>query len=272
MLTGLTTRFTSLAQSPVIPLPGVRMIGDAIASAADFFGLAPVSRMTKTASKNALSGLARSAGRFAAQGVDLPSPCPIPVSMTQAAHLDFISHRGEGRFDTSLAMNTSYPPIQELRPIIEARIGQTLNFFKLWDPAGEAHITTITPVEYYDVLREHLSIDEIERIALSHNIQGSTIEILGIGHGKAMTKQGQPDEQMGETFFIIVRSENLLNIRREIKRAFLKNGGDPAKFDAENFYPHITIGYTGAHDLHITDGVIKDVVNSLDKRFKILLV
>ena len=190
---------------------------------------------------------------------------PLDKSVLNNQDLPFNSHRGDGRFDSTLAMNVQYAPVKSLREELVQALGRELKFFTLWQPTGEAHITVITPVEYFDKIKPYLSIERIEAIAQELNIQNSKFDILGLGRGQATLQ-----EKTEETYFIIVRSENLLNIRKQIYAEYLQNGGPEGLWDPNLFYPHITVGYT-LRDLHIDDGVIKNVDKSLDNRFDLTL-
>jgi len=186
--------------------------------------------------------------------------------LTQGSAMPFIEHSGPGQWDNSLAMNLPYEPAMNARLDIEALLGQKLDYFKGWNPRGEAHITVITPVEYWNVLRQKLTMDGINGIAQDLGIQSSNVKLLSIGSGRAVLN-GKTEE----TFFFISESENLRRIRREIARRFEEKGGRPGLFDPENFYPHITIGYT-LRDLHIQDGVIKYMVHSRDRRLELRIL
>lgn len=184
--------------------------------------------------------------------------------VVENSSLPFLTHVGPGQFASALALNVQYEPIKKLLESIETHLGKKLKIFTGWNPEGEAHVTTITPPEYFDVLKEFVSIDEINNIAREFNIQKSELKILGIGSGKVLL-----DGISEETFFVIVRSERLIQIRGEIQKRFVERGGDASKFDAsKEFYPHITIGFT-KRDLHVQDGVIKDVEHSFDSRFNL---
>jgi len=191
------------------------------------------------------------------------APVSISAGILNTRGEPFISHRGTGPFDTTLALNVPYEPVRLARGQIADSLNIYLDYFKGWDPRGEAHVTVITPVEYWEALRHNISIEEIEIIAQVNHIQNSDLKVLGVGSGKAML-----DGKEEETFFFIVASANLRNIRKHIYRKFLENGGRPEAFSPEMFYPHITIGYT-RRDLHIQDGVIKDMEHSNDTRFEV---
>lgn len=178
--------------------------------------------------------------------------------------LPFMAHRGEGYFDTALAMNVQYAPIKLIRNKLSKALGHDLKFFTLWDQEGEAHITVITPVEYSAFLKKYVSIERIEQIALERGIQHSEFSILGLGRGEAWL-----NGKLEETYFIIVQSQNLNAIRAQIYQEYLQNGGPANLWSPTNFYPHITIGYS-LRDLHESDGVIKDVAHTFDPRFFLL--
>lgn len=165
----------------------------------------------------------------------------------------------------ALALNVHYKDIKSLREKISSSINRQLKFLQSWDRNGEAHVTTITPPEFSNTLSKYVPEQKMNEIARSFKIQESDIEVLGIGSGKK--KFG---EETGETFFVIVKSENLLKIRDAIYQEYLKAGGPARNFNPKNFYPHVTIGYTHS-DIHEQDGLIKDVQHSLDSRFTLIV-
>lgn len=158
----------------------------------------------------------------------------------------------------ALAMNITYSEVVSARMQIEDHLGVKLNFFKGWKPImGEAHITVITPVEF-EVLKKYISMSEINNIARKNTIQSSHLKLLGIGSAK---------KKENETFFIIVKSENLLKIRNEIYTMAQKRAKEVViQFSPNWYFAHITIGYIGS-DLHEKDGAIKNMLKSYDKRF-----
>jgi len=181
----------------------------------------------------------------------------LPASVQNSAVMPFVSS------PNFLSLNTPYEPILELRKSIKAHLGfeNELNFSRAIFPQGEAHVTVITPPDF-NVLSQHLTIQDIESIALVENIQSSDLEILGIGSGK----QSVANEER-ETFFLIVESAKLRRIRLLIYKLFIARGGDPKAWDPAWFFPHITIGFTHG-DLH-EPVVLKNIKHSYDKRFKV---
>lgn len=163
----------------------------------------------------------------------------VDASIYQNSALAFNSHRNY------LTMEINYPPVSRLyRQVVEQFNIELIS-------RGEAHITVITPVEFDKVLKKKISIKEIEKIAKEQRIQESSFEVKCVGLGKVVL-----DQKEARTYFIVVQSDDLLRIRKEIKDLFVKNGGDAQLFDANQFYPHITLGFT-KRDLHESDGVIK---------------
>lgn len=158
----------------------------------------------------------------------------------------FLPHRAEHRFGTYLTMNLQFAAFDKLRKQVESSIGRVLSH------RGEAHVTVITPLEYFDVLKKKLTIREIEIIAHRFGIQDSGISAKCVGKGSIVEQN-----EMLDTYFLVVDSQKLLQIRREISKEFALRGGNLAEFDSEKFYPHVTLGFT-ERDLHISDGVVKD--------------
>jgi hypothetical protein len=157
----------------------------------------------------------------------------------------FIQHKGAGRFGSYLTMTINYPPVRALfKQLAE---GET----KL-KTRGEAHITVVTPLTFYDVLSKKISIEQINKIALKQKIQSADFEVVCLGRGQATIK-----DKLESAYFVVVKSKALLSIRRDIQASYVKQGGQAGDFAPEHFYPHITLGFT-ARDLHISDGVIKD--------------
>lgn len=160
--------------------------------------------------------------------------------------IDFISHQGSGPFDTYLTMEVNFEPVADLfkQLLIAKRVPLTNR--------GEAHITVITPVEFTEILKSKISMNEIDELAKKHKIQNSKFEVVCVGRG-ALDINNKEEY----AFYVVVRSPDLLKIREEIHKLFVAKGGEKEFFKPQYFYPHITLGYT-LRDLHINDGVIKD--------------
>lgn len=171
----------------------------------------------------------------------------LPSSVHNNSSRLFLEHSGGGRFSSYLAMDVNFSPIEDL--FKQFSIEEKLKLKN----RGEAHITVITPVEYYDTLREKITIEEINKIAQDLGIQSSKFSASCIGRGTVKL-----DGESESTYYVVVSSKSLIRIRKEVERLFISRGGDRSKFFATNYHPHITLGYT-KRDLHESDGVIKDL-------------
>ena len=159
--------------------------------------------------------------------------------------VSFIPHRG-GAWQNYLTMNVRFPPVVNLFAQLLVRLRKTLT------NRGEAHVTVITPKEYMDVMQEKkVTMDEIDAIAKASAIQHSKFEPLCLGRGVAVL-----NNKTEETYFVVVRSANLVSIREKVVNLFVSKGGD--RESISSYYPHITVGYT-KRDLFEQDGVIKDL-------------
>ena len=169
----------------------------------------------------------------------------------------FIAHNGAGKYESYLQMNIHFPPVKKLFEDLDQDLGNSLN---KKNARTEAHITVITPVEYRNILEPAgISIQRINDIAMEMKIQQSDFEVVCLGKAESYEKS---------TYFLVVESEELLNIRRAIFKEYTKFGGKPSRWDPELFYPHITVGYSH-RDLHLeSDGVFKGY-NSCWRKIKI---
>jgi len=119
---------------------------------------------------------------------------------------------------------------------------------------GEAHITLLTPPEF-KAFQGKIPMSEIEA-ATKPILEKATFEVLCLGSGKLKSQTSEPPPASFETFFVVVQSKDLLEIRKVIHGLAQKH--NVAKnFAPEDYYPHVTIGFT-VRDLHQADGVIKD--------------
>ncbi len=158
----------------------------------------------------------------------------------------FVPHHKPGQFGSYLTMTVNYTPVKTL---FEQLPGLLKN-------RGEAHVTVITPVEFYQVLRSKVTIAQINQIALQQQIQASTFTAVCLGRGQKKSKD-KGKTKVESTYFVVINSDDLLNIRRKVHALFVKQGGQAEAFEPNHFYPHITVGFS-SKDLHKSDGVIKD--------------
>ncbi|MDG0816567.1 2'-5' RNA ligase family protein [Bdellovibrio svalbardensis] len=158
----------------------------------------------------------------------------------------FVKHEEKGAFKSYLAMNLPYPEFEKIRESLE-----TKEHLKLIN-RGEAHITVVTPPEYDKVLSKKVSIREIHALAEKMNIQDSPYQKVCVGKGSSKI-----DGAEQKTYFVVIHSDRLFEIRKAIQELYVSRGGKAQDFNAESFFPHVTLGYT-KRDLHFEDGVTKD--------------
>lgn len=144
-----------------------------------------------------------------------------------------------------LSLDLLYKPFEKIRLDLEKSKKITLK------NRGEAHITVLTPPEV-KAMSDKLTFKEIKELAHNLKLQESPYKLLCVGKGVHKTK---PDE--GETYYVVIESERLFEIRRKIQALYTSKGGDPTNFNPEKFYPHVTLGFV-KRDLHLEDGVFKN--------------
>lgn len=165
----------------------------------------------------------------------------------------------------TLAIDLPYAPLLALRESLQTELGIQLDYFKGWDPAGEAHITVITPPEFINILSKHLTEEEINGIARAQKIQEADVAVLGLGSGKP---KGSKSNQ--ETFFLILESRKARQVRLAIHAEYVRKGGSPQDWDPTWYFPHATVGYL-IGDVHEHQGLLKNVKYSWDARFLLKL-
>lgn len=156
----------------------------------------------------------------------------------------FISNDAPTPFGSYLVRNVPFEPIRSLKGALESSLHRQLL------GRNEAHITVITPPEY-EQLKDKVRISEIQEI-VRDSIQNTKFDVICLAKGSAQLSGKQES-----TYFVVVVSQGLFNIRRQIAQLFSARGGSQEAFDPESFYPHITVAYT-KRDLHAQDGVIKN--------------
>lgn len=161
----------------------------------------------------------------------------------------FVEHTDNSAFGSWLGLNLEFAPFNTLRQDVEKIIK-----YKLTN-RGEAHITVVTPPEYDKVLKAHLKIQDINKIAKDFKIQSATWKAECVGTASLVI-----DNKTESTYFVVVTSDELIKLRHKIKQAFEQNGGDRDSFVPEKYQPHVTLGYT-KRDLHFEDGVSKDKIS-----------
>lgn len=177
----------------------------------------------------------------------------LTLNNTVKSKVNFITHTGTGEFSSYLGMNIKFEPIKDLFFQLDKHLGGRLN---KKNARTEAHITVITPVEYFRVLKEKISMAEINDLALKAKIQDVNFKVECLGQGKAIVKN-----KFHETYYVVVSSPKIVQLREKVFEIFKERGGNTSQFDPHLFYPHITVGYTHK-DLHLGPNGVKKGLNS----------
>lgn len=172
-----------------------------------------------------------------------------PLSEKFVAHKDYV------------ALNLPFAAFQSIYQKLNGRadVGPLVS-------RGEAHVTVLTPPEFA-ALQGRVSMIEINHMFDEKQIElwrkSPTPLMVGVcvGAGSALV-DGKPEQ----TYFVVMRAEALVELRRQIARLAASRGGPGgaggpiagfAGFVPEHFYPHVTVGFSKI-DLHEQNGVIKD--------------
>ena len=157
---------------------------------------------------------------------------------------EFLSH------DIWIGKNLLFPPFEQIRTQLEKVLARKLK------NRGEAHITLLTPPEFFAIQAEFkaasktVTVADIEKVIGAENLQTMEFELVCVGGFKRKV------EPFDETFYVVVKSQNLLNLRIKIRDFVTKEIGKTL-FVPENFAPHITLGFD-QNDMHDKDGAKKD--------------
>jgi len=162
--------------------------------------------------------------------------------------VEFESHSGPHPFQSYLVQTLDFTHVKPFYTALQARLDFPIQ------SRGEAHITVITPPEFDNVLSKvGITMDDIDRIARRMDIQNVKIEPVCVGKAK---KALDGRKQADTVFFIVMNAPELVDIRREIQKLYVRRGGEGALFEAELFWPHVTVGFT-YRDMFLEDGVFK---------------
>ncbi|UXR63497.1 hypothetical protein EZJ49_10465 [Bdellovibrio bacteriovorus] len=140
-----------------------------------------------------------------------------------------------------LSLELPYPAFEKMRQEVEKSQHVSLQH------RGEAHITVVNPMEFTK-LKKKVSMNEINALAEQMDLQKAPYHLLCVGKGSVKDDS---------TYYAVVESDRLFQIRKAIHILYTSKGGKTEDFSPEQFYPHVTLGFT-KKDLHFEDGVIKD--------------
>lgn len=143
--------------------------------------------------------------------------------------------------DGALIRSVDFKSVNSLIPHLQVKFKKLLKGKKLED-RNEAHITIISPPEgKTGFFANNIGIDQVlstdAMIEKYKNvIQNTKFEIMCIGK--------QENSEGNVVFYLVVKSEDILNIRNEIAKFLVDHKRTDIPFDPiKNYYPHITIGY-----------------------------
>lgn len=146
-----------------------------------------------------------------------------------------------GPASTYLSLDLPFASFEKLRKEVENRENISLRH------RGEAHITVITPPEMTRLYKK-ITQKEVQRLADEMGLAQSPYKLLCVGKGSV---------KENSTYYVVVQSDRLFEIRRAVQSLYISKGGKAQDFLAEVYYPHVTLGYTH-RDLHFEEGVTKD--------------
>ena len=146
--------------------------------------------------------------------------------------------------DGALIRNINFEAVNALIPQLNK-----IHNIELQD-RGESHITVITPPEaqgWFTPDRKGINY-LISSIELHHKyfpiLQNSKFEIVCVGK--------RENDQGNIVFYLVLNTPDLLKVRKEIQSELESRAeftGKNTSFEADKWYPHITIGYIGG-DVH----------------------
>ncbi|KAJ3274741.1 hypothetical protein HDV01_002263 [Terramyces sp. JEL0728] len=152
--------------------------------------------------------------------------------------------------DSSLALTLDYSLIKPLFDQVNAANGENLVSL------GSATIPVFSPFEFKNGLGYVLTMDKINQIAQENDIQFAQFEIACVAK---QTGVSPVDRQRHKIYSVLVRSDDLHNIRKAVYAEYLAAGGAPANFNPDDFLPFFNVAFdsTLATDLLERDLVYK---------------
>jgi 2'-5' RNA ligase len=149
--------------------------------------------------------------------------------------------------ESYLSQGFLFEPFSQIRAHVEKHEGVKLTH------RGEAHMTLITPPEW-KVLSALITKAEANEIAVSFGLVKAPFKVRCYGRF-----QKEIEGKLESTYYLIVESKIALEVRHQLSKLFLsrsKVSGISSSFLPDNFFPHITLGFT-KQDFHEQDGAIK---------------
>lgn len=165
------------------------------------------------------------------------TPADQPAAPTPAAPKNYISYELE------------FKPYEKMRKALEKNLKHPLK------NRGEAHITIISPPEF-DKITQKMDIEKVQALTEEFLKSMPEFKVVCVGSGSVKVKN-----RTEKTYYAVVESPALLEFRQKLEKL---TGLSKDIFNADIYYPHITLGYTST-DLHVEDGVVKDQKTCLKK-------
>ncbi|KAJ1680008.1 hypothetical protein EV182_000871, partial [Spiromyces aspiralis] len=160
----------------------------------------------------------------------------VDPAIHRTSSIPFRPKSGPGPLSTYLQLSLPYAPAAAILDQLRATPGVDSSITS----RGEAHITVITPPEFDSLLAPlNITADDINRIALRHDIQSARFLPVCLGRVKGTVPAKHPT-RVYELYSLIVDDiyDDLLRIRRDIYRLYRRRGGQGALFRPEEFFPH----------------------------------
>jgi hypothetical protein len=91
---------------------------------------------------------------------------------------------------------------------------------------GESHVTVISPPEFSVLASAGITIEQVNKIALDSKIQSSKVSLVCLGKEDVTIAGVQKI-----VYQIVVEIPNLVKIREQLFKLYVKQGGNTALFD-----------------------------------------
>lgn len=103
----------------------------------------------------------------------------------------------------------------------------------------QEYFIPVLSVKEYQIIRERLGPDDIERVARREYLQNSRFRVECIG-AKEIVIAGKTEKE----YFVKVNSSDLLKVRFDLQNLFRKNGGKEEDFYATTYNPYVVFSMT----------------------------
>ncbi|KAF9111810.1 hypothetical protein BGX27_004388 [Mortierella sp. AM989] len=175
----------------------------------------------------------------------------INKKVLQTSKVPFIPHSGNTLFSNWVGLNVDFKYVKPVFDIVNTTkaFGNGTLISR-----GESHITVILPTEYDKILHPAgVTIEELNALATHKNaLQRSKFSLECLGRVQVVA-----NGEFQQSLQIILKNyKDLIHYREQVFKLFVKKGGNPALFAAENFQPHITLGFRN-RDIFSEDGIYK---------------